>query len=371
MVSMKIKKILKNFHFIYDNININIMNKTLHITNHIGTTKNLENVFQYLKSEYTFNIELITELCNFPLYITKDAADNIWHNQYKNRLFSQGYTTLVFSDTSMYARPFLQNIEDHSLKIIVYVTNRFDWGIWGFSDKEFIDLYAKSSLHKRVIFISDNRYDQYYTSLHNINFYYNDIVRLTPKIISNKNWIVNPPLSKMFVYNRGTKIDDYMHLIKADSMIGVDLDIFGENYKRYRDQEHICEYIGYIHLPYQTNIQSLWENLGYGIVYFIPSQKFFNELLFTADWYYWEEKTKPYNLLKLSVFLAEWYQEENADYFIYFDSWEDLQEKINFYSKNTDELIAKKKLILSTIKNSNSQNLAKWHNIFTEFLGCQ
>jgi hypothetical protein len=349
------------------------MNKTLHITNHVGTTKNLENVFKYLQEGYNLNINLTTEKCNFPLYISKPHADHIWYQEYKQRLLAEDYTTLVFTDTCMYARPFLQNIDDHALKIIIYITNRFDWGIWGFKDEEFLNLYAKSSLHNRVIFIADNRYDQAYASAHNIKFYYDDIVRLTPEIAEIAENKIKPKTDKMFVYNRGSKVADYVPLIKNVSLAKaeseVELDIFGENYKRYRDQTHICEYIGYIHLPYQTNIQSLWENLGHGIVYFIPSQKFFNELLFTTEWYYWEEKTRPYDLLKASISLAEWYQAENADYFVYFNSWADLQEKINFYRENTEELIAKKKLILTKIKNSNTQHLAKWRNIFTAFLG--
>jgi len=351
---------------------INTMNKTLHITNHVGTTKNLENVFKYLQKGYNLTINLTTKKCNFPLYISKSHADHIWYQEYKEQLLAEDYTTLVFTDTCMYARPFLQNMDDHALKIIVYITNRFDWGIWGFTDKEFLALYANASLHDRVIFIADNRYDQAYASAHNIKFYYNDIVRLTPEIVANDNkaCIIGPKTDKMFVYNRGSKVADYLPLIKNDSLTNVELDIFGENYKRYRNQAHICEYIGYLHLPYQTNIQSLWENLGYGIVYFIPSQKFFNELLFTTEWYYWEEKTRPHDLLKASISLAEWYQAENADYFVYFNSWTDLQEKINFYRENTEDLIAKKRLILSTIKNSNAKQLTKWHNIFTNFLGC-
>jgi hypothetical protein len=342
------------------------MNKTLHITNHIGTTKNIENVFQYLKKDYNLSIQLISEKCNFPLYISKPHADYIWHHEYKSRLAAEGFTTLIFTDTSMYARPFLQNIDDHEMKIIVYVTNRFDWGIWGFTDEEFLDLYAKVSLNNRVIFIADNRYDQAYASAHNIKFYYDDIVRLTPTIVKTIQW---PTTERMFVYNRGTKIVDYIPLIRNEGASNLEFDIFGENYKRYRDQSHICEYIGYLHLPYQTNIQSLWENLGYGIVYFIPSQKFLNALLFTSDWYYWEEKNRSYDLLKESIFLAEWYQRENADYFVYFNSWEDLHEKMNFYKENMDQLIAKKKLIIEKIKNSNTYYLGKWHKIFTDFLG--
>ena len=52
------------------------MVKTLHITNHKGTTKNLNNVFNFLN----ISNDLITEKCDFPLYINKSLANDIFNN---------------------------------------------------------------------------------------------------------------------------------------------------------------------------------------------------------------------------------------------------------------------------------------------------
>jgi len=327
----------------------------LHLTSHIGTTKNIENVFKFLNIEN----KLITQKCvNNSLYYNEATANEIW-NYYSDKL--DGIRVLIFTDTSMIARPFLQNIEKHNCLIIVYITNRFDWGIWGFRDDLYYNLYAEMSTHNRTVFCADNNYDQYYALTNNIKFLYEDSIKLTPLI--NENMLLHNK-NKFFIYNRGTQINQYEKYLKTRS---IEYDLYGEFYDRFKNNENICEYKGFIHLPYQTNIQSLWENLGYFIIYFIPSKRFITELI-TQDnsWYYWEEKNRPYELLIKSIILSEWYSESNQDLFEYFDSWDHLKYKIE---NITDEYIVNKKhKIKSFIENSNTSNIQKWKNILKNLL---
>jgi hypothetical protein len=125
--------------------------------------------------------------------------------------------------------------------------------------------------------------------------------------------------------------------------------------------------MGFLHLPYQTNIQSLWENLGHQIVYFIPSLTFLYTILFES-WYYWEEKfLKPTELILKSVELSEWYQVEHTELFVYFDSWEDLAIKYEYYLENNQALIEKKKKIREYLVESNHIHLDKWRGILDSF----
>jgi hypothetical protein len=125
--------------------------------------------------------------------------------------------------------------------------------------------------------------------------------------------------------------------------------------------------MGFLHLPYQTNIQSLWENLGHQIIYFIPSRTFLHTILFES-WYYWEEKfQKPVDLILKSVELSEWYQEEHADLFVYFDSWEDLTVKYEYYLENNSAIIEKKKKIREYLVESNRIHLDKWRRLLESF----
>jgi len=323
--------------------------KALHLTSHVGTIKNIQNVFNYLN----ISDKLVTQKsCNDSYYMNETTANKIW-DYYSDKL--DEFSILIFTDTSMVARPFLQNINKHNCLIIIYVTNRFDWGIWGFEDKAYYKLYSEMSRNNRVIFCADNNYDQYYAKTKNINFMYESAINLTP--ITSKNIILYNK-NKFFIYNRGTKIENYKkNLID----LNINYDLFGEGFNSYNNIQHICEYKGFIHLPYQTNIQSLWENLGYFIIYFIPSKIFIQELITKTSWYYWEEKNKSYDLLIKSIELSEWYNINNKDIFEYFESWDDLKYKIE--NMNDEYIIQKKQTIKKFIENNNMQNIEKWKNI--------
>ena len=338
----------------------------LHITNHSGTTRNIQNVFAHLGTE------IVTETCAFPLHITEEHASQIW-TDYQTREYPTRYQTLLFTDTSMYARPFLKHIEDHSMNIIVYVTNRFDWGAWHIHDTEYARLYADRSHHPRVFFLADNRYDQYYaSSIHGIHFRNDDIFRLTPKISQNYSLETKEKImihnSKLFIYNRGTFLRFYEELLPFTKQ---EYDIYGyDGYQRYQDEYHISEYLGFLHLPYQTNIQSLWENLGHGILYFIPSKRFLLELV-KEPWYYWEEKCKSPELCATSIDLSEWYQAENAVFFVYFDSWLDLKEQRDIFLENNSAIYYKKKHISLQLSDSNDIYLAKWGELVSSLITMQ
>lgn len=325
--------------------------KILHITFHDGTKLNIENVCRDLG----YFDQLTTEKSKSSYYISEEEANIIW-NINKNRW--KEYDICIFTDTSMLARPFLQNMEDHEMKIIIYVTNRFNWGLKE-KEKEFYELYKRTSEHPRVYYNADNHFDRFYTMLYGVFFYSKDIIRCHPKIVEPKE----PLHSSFFIYHRGTDIKHYQE--KLDE-INIEYDIFGEGHKRFRDLEHIAEYRGIIHLPYQTNVQSLFENLGYCNIYFIPSKRLLTKWIKNEDWYYWEEKNKfhrmnikPYDMTLKSIELSEWYQPENEEYFVYFEDWVDLKIKIQLL--NFEE---KKKKIYMKIQESNQKSLEQWNYLF-------
>ena len=322
--------------------------KVLHITNHIGTISNLNNVFTLLgKPEM-----LITIKCPLRLHVSEEYANILWASYSE---IAKDFDTVIITDTLMYSRSFLQNIDKHHLNIIIYVTNRFDWGFFYGDDYDksvYTKLLANASRNPRVRFCSDNRYDQYYCSIHNIQFYYGDIIRLTPPLREP----VSPINNKAFVYDRGTPLHRYINAMPDNR---IEYDVFGgEGYPRFRDMAHISEYKCIFHLPYQTNIQGLWENLGYGNIYLIPSKRFLKELVDTAHWYYWEEKSKGGELLQKSLDLAEWYQPELANFFVYFDYWEDIHNK--FY--HTD-FMEKKRALYAYMQKHNRVHIGRWAHL--------
>ena len=312
----------------------------LHISFHDRTIHSINNVYKNLGKK------IYTEKSTLPLYISKDDANRIW--DYFSKYYKQ-FSTIIITDTVMLARPFLQNMDKHEINIIVYITNRFNWGIWGFEDNDYYQTYSTMSKNPRVKFIADNMYDQYFASLYEINFLF-PIIRHQSVVIDSPNLSFD---EKVFVYNRGTKVEKYIENVSYN------YEIFGENYQRYRDINHILEFKCFLHLPYQTNIMSLWENLGYGVVYFIPSQSLLEKWIYTEDWYYWEEQHKPEPIKSNSIKLSEWYSDYTKDLFIYFDSWDDFHEKLK-----TTNIKEKRLTIINFMKKHNEI----YNNIWKQLL---
>lgn len=325
------------------------LSKVLHITNHVGTIANIKNVFALLGNPET----LSTIKCPLRLHISEEYANILW-NSYQEIV--KDFNTVIITDTVMYSRAFLQNMDKHHLNIVIYVTNRFDWGFFDSHEYDrpaYTQLLADASRHPRIRFCADNRYDQYMGSLNNIRFYYGDIVRLTPPLREP----VLPIYQKAFVYDRGTNLYSYIHAMQDNR---IEYDVFGSEYghQRFRDIAHISEYRCIFHLPYQTNVQALWENLGHCNIYLIPSKRLITELITSVDWYYWEEKTKDRDILLKSIELSEWYQPELADFFVFFDTWEEIHSK--FY--DTD-FVEKKRAVYEYMQKNNLTHIGRWRHM--------
>ena len=349
--------------------------KILHITNHPGTIQNINQIATYINatipSSSPLELNITTHPWQYGYYINKSRADEIFQSF---RDIITRYDMLLMTDTSMYARPFLQNLDAFACGIIIYITNRFDWGMQEIHDPNeraaYYNLFTQvsKSAGNRVQIIADNEYDMYYArEKANIEFAAISCIRQTPLVISTP---INPIHQKFFIQNRGTNISSYSNIL---DQLGISYDIFDSTTQRYRDKAHIAEYLGVLHLPYQVNIQSLMENLGAGIIHFIPSQAFFRQLLNTEKWYYWEERHQSALLLEQSINLAEWYAPELVGCFIYFNSWEDLANKYIYYLsvEGRAELLEKQRYILTLVQSIKCENISKWINLFQRFLAAR
>jgi len=318
--------------------------KAFHISFHEGTINNVERAM--LSIGHT--VESVKS--TLPYYISRDNADKLW---IQNENYFKSFDVLIFTDTTMLSRPALQNLHRYDGLVIVYITNRFDWGIWSIKDDDYFNTLVEASKNKRVRFCSDNRYDQYYASTFGIRFTFPDIVRLVTEI---PDTFTMPQNSKLFVYDKGSPYDIYVKYLNDNN---IEHEVFSrEKNKPFRDQQQISEFVGLFHLPYQANIQSLYENLGYSIIYIIPSKQFIKRLINECKWYYWEENEKTPEMVEKSVDFSEWYQPENEHLFIYFNDWNEINDKL----ANTDILKKKMEIRQHMIRNNNYY-LNRWREL--------
>lgn len=324
-----------------DFIKIHIMPRCLHTTNHRGTEQNIQHVCKLL------DCDLDTHRYTHGLYLSRKEADNIYTQ--RAEVVSQ-YDILVFTDTSMAARPYLQNLHKHRCFIVVYMTNRFDWGLFAPRPQpqydEYVELMRYTSHYpSRVVFCADNEYDRFYAShVRNIQVLAS-IIPQTPQLTHPMGNVART----WCVYDRGTSVSAYMASIQTQIVVYSPQNLY-ESTEWLAANHAAC-----LHLPYQTNIMSVWEQLGCGLPYIIPTKRLLIELIKTTSWYYWEEKEH----LDESINRSVWYSPENTPLFIYFDQWSDLNHITN------TQLLEKRTQICTHMDAHNTRHLETWQRVFS------
>jgi hypothetical protein len=311
------------------------MNSVLHITYHEGTKKSINTVCSILG----YNVDTIEP--PHGLYINEEEANTVWNTNYK---FLNKYDIIITSDTCMVSRPFLQNMNNHNMIIIVYITNRIDWGLFGFKDSNYLSLFGKSmhNYPNRVKIISDNEYDMMDSNLKcNMN---NNLV-INPVFEINNSFTIEI-LYKWFILNRGTNLNIYTPMIKNEFVVY-------DNKNKYKDFKELQKYIGCLHIPYQVNIQTIHEAWVNGIIFVIPSMDFF-----IVNNFYWEESHNKLLSLNKSV----WYSNTYSDMFEYFNSWDECNAIFNKLS-NIAYSKQKREFILNNAIQIVNHSLFQWNDL--------
>jgi hypothetical protein len=336
--------------------------KILHISHHKGCI----NDFNYVCNNLNLNCEVLSSLknCNTnknvsTLYlnngahynITKDRAKYYW-NKYKN--YFNEFDCIITSDTAPLCRIFLDN--NWKKKLIVWICNRFDYshrdykngiGI-NFPDKEYYQMIKESVKLKNVYFIGYTIFENYYCKhIRNVDIGTNVIrpIGCISKLYNNfnekkclKNTIFVP------YYHNDTKMIDLKKQIES---LG-----FNSYSGKYEGPLDLLNYKAIVHIPYAWSNLAFFEMFSIGLVYFIPSIDFLKQIKKGRN-FFW---SPPYveNVLHIS----EWYCNEYKNLLIYFNSWDDLKNKIN----NLDYENHKLKLKEYGMKHKNNV-LSKWKNI--------
>jgi len=325
--------------------------KILHIGFHRGCQNDIKFVCDSLNQELEF--------MKFEDGVTRGSAlYNIGHlraeqtwNTYKD--YFNSFDLIITSDTAPISRVFLQN--NFTKKLIIWICNRFDYYDSSsldcdFPDAEYYELIKSIPQRPNVKMISNCEFENYHLNSRGIPFK-NEVIKPIGCIssvyadteftdVKNKGecfWIPQYH-NETILMNLSSKLDE----LKIPNYNG-----------RHGGLHDLQLFKGIICIPYAWSTISLFESFQLGVVYFIPSVEFIVQLSKTGN--FWFQPPFEKSLLSLS----EWYNEENKNCFVYFDSWLDLKEKVD----STD--IEKKKIELKKFSQEHKElYLNKWNLAF-------
>ncbi len=358
-----INKFVLSFIFILLGTTTNVFAKPLHVL-HLSFHKGCINEINFIAQQLEFNLtsifihglahkEFDGQSSGAVLHnIGHERALNIWN---KHKDYFNQFDVIITSDTAPLSRIFLQN--NFTKPLIIWVCNRFDYAdpdtpSCNFPDEEYYQL-LRTAFHKNTVFsIPYTAFESVYAAGKNV-FFNNEIIQpigtfneqdkvssIPDSIDKSKTFFIPPYLN-----------DAYVNLAQECTRLGITA------YRgRYNGPNDLKDFKGIIHIPYSWSNLAFFENIQLGLPYFIPSSTFIKKLYVTRK-IWWPNG----NFLKNHCHLTEWYNEQHNEIITYFDSWDDLKQKI----ESTD--FAALRIKIQQFAETHRHNtLEKWRNIFNK-----
>jgi hypothetical protein len=341
--------------------------RILHMGFHAGCIKDFDDVARELGLEVT-NWYILGDRPRFDGYSLGNAVYNIGHRRAeqvwdKHKDYFDQFDVIVTSDTAPLSRIFLQN--GWKKPLVIWICNRFDYCDYAsldciFPDQEYYDLFQKAMMMPNVKIIS-------YTPV--------EYLWAASKGVQIGADIIKPVGSHETTYRKGNESAIPANVDKTKTIFvpGIYMNDMQKSYiieqcknhnisvycGRYNGPYDLKDFKGILYMPKQWSNLALFENIYNGLVHFVPSEKFIRDairqgfpiLYCTLDPIYFEE--------------SEWYREENECLFVYFDSWEDLAEKVRttdykkrseiikqFAARHRQTMVARWKVVFDDIKKS-------------------
>ena len=294
----------------------------VHLTCHSGTTIHLDFIGRKLGwNLVTINL-LMDQKTNSVYNMTSDRADKYWEI-YKDQIMNSD--VVISSDTAPMSRIVLEHLDEYKGKVIVWTCNRFDYSdnIEEFPDQGWYDLVESTTREHgdRVRMVSYTKIERIYATDMGV-FWDGPFADMVLKPIGNELGPI-PKQSEIPVHINKSEylfIPPYLNDEKL-----IDFKFLDDNgilyYRgRYNGPEDLIGFKAILHIPYAASNLALFENLQRGIPYYIPSISFMKDLLKIHGWFSGGVNRFQY---------SEWYDINMRHLFAYFDSWEDLKNKIN------------------------------------------
>ena len=332
----------------------------LHLSFHKGCLHEIEMIAQQLN--FTVTSLFIPNLVsgefdgissgNALYNVGHERAQNIWN---KHKDYFNQFDAIITSDTAPLARIFLQN--NYTKPLIIWICNRFDYSDQSsldcdFPDEEYYQLMRDACTNDNVFLIPNCKFEALYASKKNVYFNCETIQPIAAFNPQDKTPIIPLSIDKAQTFFIPQYLNDSsMNLIQECTNLNIMTHTYSANY---RGPSDLRDFKGIIHIPYAWSTIAFFANIQQGLPYFIPSSRFMCEL-YDKGQIWWQNG----NLFKENFHVSEWYSKENSEIISYFDSWDDLKQKI----ESTDFNALRIKIKQYAEKKAQT-TLEKWHKIF-------
>ncbi len=336
--------------------------RILHLSFHLGCIKEVEYIAAQLDLDLTSWFILGKSLeqfegCNSGIEIYNiypDRAQRIWE---KNKDYFNTFDIIWTSDTAPLSRIFLQN--DWKKPLIIWICNRFDYFHVKKPDDAYYKQFQEATKKDNVWIASYAPYEWLYAYQKGVHLNTFTIkptggaVQKTDRSDKTQKgvpaWVDKK--NTLFIYPC-LKTEERLSFVK-DQCDRLNIKTYSGYYN---GPDDIKDFKGVIFFTYGAwqNI-SMFENFKSGLVHFLPSISFMEELYrLNAP----VSGQRSVILSRLYEF-SGWYSKEYRDLLVYYDSWQDLKYKVE-----TTDYGACKQKIVSFARKHEQEMLHRWSELF-------
>lgn len=306
----------------------------LHISHHIGCFRDQEYILNKLGFEVT-NHKFYDDV----FQITKEIADDFWEN-HKDQLNDFDY--ILTSDTAPLSRIFLENQEEFTSKLVIWICNRFDYRME--SETRYYKLFSKAEENPNIKIVPYSYFEKVWCSQKGTNLMNHQHIK--PCGINISDYEENIPEAEYFqkMYGKENELPDADVIIPIyhnDNIFFKMKDFLSEkNIQAYnggfKTIDQLKKYKAFVTMPDAFSKFLCFELIHAHIPAVLPSKDFFYELSKRPNYFFNIWGSGGANLLEKDwIDWCEWYDPELVKCRFYFDSFDEIPEIIQSIDKES------------------------------------
>jgi hypothetical protein len=303
--------------------------KILHLSHHIGCFKDQEYVLNKLGHEVTSlkvlelgeTLTVINPIESFRM--SSPLARVVW-SEVKDYLNS--FDVVLTSDTAPISRIILENIEEFSSKLVIWICNRYNYELFG--DTEWTKLFDKANDFPNVKIVPYTLFEKIWANANGIR---------------TDNWEVITPLGKWAANSNPVKKDNdvwvgmyyndnkFMNL--KQTLIDMGVNAQGGDGERYADINELKRHYAMITLPDAPSKLICFELIHLGIPALLPAKPLMKQLKNTEGY---GIPLAPAQFDDNIIDVLEWYDPELEDCRYYYNSFKEIPKLITNIKHSQD-----------------------------------
>ncbi len=327
--------------------------KVLHVTFHEGCKNDFEEVAKEVGLNLTtWFVQRLPEgfwngknIGNAIYNLNPQRAQDVWD---RHKDFFNTFDAIVTSDTAPLSRIFLQN--NWKKPLIIWVCNRFDYFDLptydrSFPDRQYYELMQEATTKPNVFFAAYTPFEGIYAKRKGVMWGERVIKPLGKKegSIPEKSFVPSAIKKEETYYIFPRLAQVQINTIAKECQNRAIKTWSGT----YNGPEDLKGFRGVIFFPYAFSNLALFENLQRGVIHFVPTMTFLQRLGYMR-------REMVGNLAWI-----EWYFDEYKGFIQYFDSWDELKNKIDTVNNN-----ALKRKIKTFGHNHRQEMIRRWKEVF-------